>query len=694
MKDLISFKELCTELDEDYLDPLTGLYSISGLRHIMRRALEKYDPDNVVEVIFFNVSEFALYNQTYDLTGGDKLLCDIADSLRLTFKNCVCARFAGDHFVVVTASLSMDREIMQIHNDVKMYGGKSMEIKAGIYEMNLEENIMEAIDCARLACISIKNRFDKTYRYYDNSLRQALNNKRYVLDHVDKAIEEGWLKVYYQPIVRIRSGEVSDFEALVRWDDPTYGMMQPNKFIPVLENSNQIYKIDMFVIEQVAKDLVTWREQGRQLVPVSVNLSRQDFDRDLCMIYEYIEEICDEYKIPSSLLDVEITESVLGTNEKYLRHELKKFNDGGFKLWMDDFGSGFSAFNVLKNYHFDVLKIDMNFLKEIEDEGASEKTKTILYSIIRMAKRLGMETVCEGTETEERLKLLASLGCEKAQGFYFSRPIPFEQIGDLDFGFENETRRVYEKNTGLVNVIDAPMAQNSDLIHHQPMTMIELYNGYARVLQYNKPFEAFFKGKEEAKFTFEKWANGDTIFSKHFHEAAARCKNTKEVQEIDFVLDGQFGVLAFDFISEDKESGMYSIVLRVENVQAGRGMKTVSLKQAAIRNVFTGYQFAHVFDIENNKVLLLYNGNSEYRLGNDEMDIDVGVRTFASKLIAPEDQNRFIEFYSSKHLKELYHSEDGMESNAFRTRYNDKYYWMIYNVLPFEYLDKWYAFSG
>jgi len=694
MKDLISFKDLVTEIDEDYRDPLTGLYSVSGLRHIMRKVLDKFDPDNIVEVIFFNVSEFALYNQTYDLTGGDKLLCDIADSLNLTFKNSVCARFAGDHFVVVTTNPTLDRDIMKIHNDVKTYGGKSMEIKAGIYEMRLDDDIMEAIDCARLACISIKDRFDKTYRFYDNSLKQALNNKRYVLDHVDMAIEEGWLKVYYQPIVRIRSGEICDFEALIRWDDPVYGMMQPNKFVPVLENSNQIYKIDMFVIEQVAKDLNKMREMGMETVPISVNLSRQDFDREQCMIFEYIEEILEKYNISKELIDIEITESILGHNEKRLRNELKKFNESGYNLWMDDFGTGFSSFNVLKNYHFDVLKIDMRFLKEIEDEGASEKTKTILYSIIRMAKRLGMETVCEGTETEERLRLLADLGCEKAQGYYFSRPIPFEQIIDLSFEYEKKETREYEQETGLISVLDPPFNINKHGIRHQPMALLEFRNGYARVLQDNQSFRNFFKGDEGARFQFEKWANSDSIFSKHFHEAALRACDSSDVQELDFVLNGQFGMIEFDYISRIKDGNAFSLVMRMENLQTGRGVKTVSLKQAAIRNVFMLYQFAHVFDIEDDSVLLLYNGDSEYSLKREEMEIGDGVRLFASTFIAPEDQSRFIEFYSEKHMREMHHSEDGFETNAFRTRKNDKYKWMIYSAVPFEYLDKWYIFSG
>ncbi len=694
MKDLISFKDLVTEIDEDYRDPLTGLYSVSGLRHIMRKVLEKFDPDNIVEVIFFNVSEFALYNQTYDLTGGDKLLCDIADSLNLTFKNSVCVRFSGDHFVVVTTNPTLDRDIMKIHNDVKMYGGKSMEIKAGVYEMRLDDDIMEAIDCARLACISIKDRFDKTYRFYDNSLKQALNNKRYVLDHVDMAIEEGWLKVYYQPIVRIRSGEICDFEALIRWDDPTYGMMQPNKFVPVLENSNQIYKIDMFVIEQVAKDLNKMKETGMGMVPVSVNLSRQDFDREQCMIFEYIEEILEEYDVPKDMLDIEITESVLGQKEKVLRKELKKFNDSGYNLWMDDFGTGFSSFNVLKNYHFDVLKIDMQFLKEIENEGASAKTKTILYSIIRMAKRLGMETVCEGTETEERLRMLSDLGCEKAQGYYFSRPIPFEQIVDLPFEYEKRETRVYECETGMISVLDPPVHSKSNGIRHQPMALLEFKNGYARVLQDNHSFREFFKGDEGARFQFEKWANSDSIFSKHFHEAALRACASSEAQELDFVLDGQFGIIEFDFISRIEDGDAFSLVMRMENLQTGRGLKTVSLKQAAIRNVFMLYQFAHVFDLDSKSVLLLYNGDAEYSLKRDEMEMVEGVRLFASTFIAPEDQSRFIDFYSEKNMREMYHIEDGYKSNVFRTKKNGKYKWMIYTVIPFEYLDRWYIFSG
>ena len=696
MKDLISFNELYSDLDEDYIDPLTGLYSISGLRHILKRAVEKYNKDVILEVIFFNVSEFALYNQTYNLTGGDKLLCDIAESIRMVFKNSVCARFSGDHFIVVTSSSNMDRDIMKIHNDVKMYGGKSMEIKAGIYEMRLGDDIMDAIECAHLACLSIKNRFDKTYRYYDNTLRQALNNKRYVLDHVDQAIEDGWLKVYYQPIIRIRSGQVSDFEALVRWDDPTYGMMQPGKFIPVLENSNQIYKVDMFVIEQVAKDLKEWIKRGLEPVPVSINLSRQDFDRELCKIFEYIEEICEEYDVPKELFDIEITESVLGANEKFLRSELRKFNEAGFQLWMDDFGTGFSSFNTLKNYKFDVLKIDMKFLKEIEDEGASEKTKTILFSIIRMAKRLGMETVCEGTETEDRLRLLTDLGCEKAQGYYFSRPVPFEQVFELDLEYEAREIRDYEIQTGLINVMDSPLIGQQSKINHQPMAMIEVNRGYARVIQENSAFREFFydRNESDSKYTFEKWVNSDSIFARHFLEAAERCRKLQENQEIDFVLDGKFGMISFDFIAEAHEGETFSLVLRVENLQGGRGMKTVSLKQAAIRNVFSLYMFAHVFDIENNKVLLLYNGNAEYRLGSDELEIESGVREFASKLIAPEDQARFIDFYNVKNLKSIYHSGEGIATSSFRTSKNGEMTWMLYTVMPFEYLDKWYIFSG
>lgn len=697
MNDPVLFEHLYTSEDEneDYLDPLTGLYSIGGLRHVLKKAEEKAASDSVLYVIYFNVSDFSLYNQTFDMTGGDRLLKDIARSLRNIFRDSVVARLGSDHFVVVTSSMSLDRDIMKIHNDVKSYGGKSLEIKAGIHEIKLGDDLMDAIDGARLACVSIKNRFDKTYRYYDNSLLQALNTKRYVLNNIDAAIENDWLKVYYQPIVRIRSGQISDYEALCRWDDPVYGMLQPGQFIEVLENSNLIYKLDMFMVEHVCRDMREELDAGGTIVPVSVNLSRQDFNHDYCDIFGFVDDMVEKYNISRDYLHIEITESVLGVNEHVLRTELNKFSDKGYNLWIDDFGSGYSSFSVLKNYHFDVIKIDMNFLKEIDGDKASEKTRTILYSIIKMAKFLGMETVCEGTETEDRLKLLVSLGCEKAQGYYFSRPVPKSQLCNIAFEHENAIDRKYEKQTGMINLIDPPMNTGA-YIQSQPMALLEVHKGYVRLLNANNAFMHYFgKNGADPKYVFEKWVNSESIFSANFLHSAEQCRKHRSSQEIDFVLNGEFGVLSFDFIAESENGTNYSLVLRMQNLYSDNSLHTVSLKQAAVRSIFLMFQFAHVFDIDNNKVELIYSDNPDFNVLGSENDIAKSVEKFCDRLVYPEDQKRFLDYYSTFRLRDIYKTKPGSNIiNYFRILNRGEYKWTILALVTFEYLDHWYVLSG
>jgi|GEM_PF-825540 len=697
MNNPVLFEHLYTDEDEneDYLDPLTGLYSIGGLRHILKKAEEKVPSESMLYVIYFNVSDFSLYNQTFDMTGGDRLLKDIANSLRNIFKNSAVARLGSDHFVVVTASMSIDRDIMKIHNDVKAYGGKNLEIKAGIHEMKLEDDLMDAIDGARLACVSIKNRFDKTYRYYDNSLLQALNTKRYVLNNIDAAIENEWLEVYYQPIVRIRSGQISDYEALCRWNDPIYGMLQPGQFISVLEDANLIYKLDMFMVEHVCRDMREELDGEGAIVPVSVNLSRQDFNPDYCDIFGFVNDMVEKYNISRDYIHIEITESVLGVNEHAMRTTLNNFSNSGYKLWIDDFGSGYSSFSVLKNYHFDLIKIDMNFLKEIDGDRASEKTRTILYSIIRMAKSLGMETVCEGTETEDRLRFLASLGCEKAQGYFFSKPVPKNQLCNIAFERENAIDRKYEKQTGLIDVIDPPMNAGAN-IQKQPVALIEVHKGYVRLLHANNAFKNYFsKNGADHRYAFEKWVNSESIFSVNFLHSAEQCRKLRRRQEIDFVLNGEFGLLSFDFVAESENGTNYSLVLGMNNLYSDDFLHSVSLKQAAVRSLFLLFRFIHAFDIENDKVDLIYSDNPDFNIFGSENNIERCVLKFCDKLVYPEDQKRFMDFYSVCRLKEIYKAKPGSNIiNYFRILTKGKYKWTIITLITFEYLDHWYVLSG
>ena len=245
------------------------------------------------------------------------------------------------------------------------------------------------------------------------------HRKQYIINNIDSAIKKGFIKVYYQPVVWSKTKKLCGLEALARWDDPEYGFLPPASFVSVLEEYRLIYKLDLFVLESVCKDMSSYQQDGKACIPVSVNFSRVDFE--MIDVASEVDRIVNQYDIHNTNIHVEITESALSDNNIKLRTAMSKIRDGGYSLWLDDFGSGYSALNVLKDYSFDMMKIDMKFLVSFSE---NQKTRTILQSIMQMAKGLGMNTLSEGVETENAAEFLSSIGCERLQGYLFGKPMP------------------------------------------------------------------------------------------------------------------------------------------------------------------------------------------------------------------------------------------------------------------------------
>ena len=324
-----------------------------------------------------------------------------------------------------------------------------IQLKAGIYHPEQGDTALSAHDKACLARKSIKKDTNKTFAYFDSERWARLNRKHYILNRIDDAIAHGCIRVFYQPIVNVTTGKVCAFEALARWDDPVLGFLSPAEFIETLEQAHLIHKLDLEIVRQACRDLrgqlaCTWPD-----VAVSVNLSRADFDA--CDIAGEVERIVNTYGIDRSLLHLEITESALVDSECALNEGIFQLQDEGYSLFMDDFGSGYSTLNVLKDYDFDTLKIDLRFLscgkstatKETETCGKSTATKetdsygedkrllkarAIIESVVGMAKSIGMHALAEGVETHEQLAFLTDIGCEMVQGYLFGRPQPLELL--------------------------------------------------------------------------------------------------------------------------------------------------------------------------------------------------------------------------------------------------------------------------
>ncbi len=417
--------EVGKNLNKGSMDELTGLPNMQFFRVRADEILGNiYSMEDKPVFLYFNLNNFKAYNENYGFRKGDKLLKDIADVLREEFSDRLVSRFAEDHFVVLAFKDEVDKRIDQIFSRIKtLFGNSGVALKAGIYEYEEGDDIGVAADKAKLACDSIKHIFDKRYVYYDTSLESHNKLEQYVMSHVDEAAEKGYLKVFYQPIVDIENGKLIELEALARWIDPVYGFLSPGEFIPVLEESRLIHKIDMFIISQVCKDQSWLREKAGYDVPVSVNLSRLDFM--LTDIVGYIKNVVTENNVDTKNIHIEITESALVDDREELIKRIDELKSFGFEVWLDDFGSGYSSLNALQDFDFDVIKVDMRFMRTLDNKP---QTAVIVTSIIDMVKNLGVKSLVEGVETNDQYKFLQNIGTDMAQGFLFSKPVPIEEL--------------------------------------------------------------------------------------------------------------------------------------------------------------------------------------------------------------------------------------------------------------------------
>ena len=422
------------------VDELTGIHNMVYFRSEAEKLLKYVTTDTSNTIyLFFDIENFKYYNEKNGFHAGNEILIKTAHLIEEEFSGSLVARFSDDHFVVLTKFDGADEKreklcqrIAELDEDTRI------SLKCGAYRPHSKENDPSlACDRARFACNSIKKHFDQSYRLYDSELEEQFKRKQYIINNVDSAIENGYIRVYYQPVLSTVDTSIVGFEALARWQDPIYGLMSPNAFIEVLEEHRQIHKIDICMIEQVCQAYRGAADNGFPFAPVSLNFSRLDFE--LCDIVGELKRLAKKYDVPTEYLDIEITESALSTAQEVLKENMKRLQDAGYKVWLDDFGSGYSSLNVLKDYQFDVLKIDMKFLAGF---SKNEKTKPILMNIVNLTKQLDMISLTEGVEEKNQFRFLASIGCDRVQGYLFSKPMPY---GDICRKIEEGELRISEK---------------------------------------------------------------------------------------------------------------------------------------------------------------------------------------------------------------------------------------------------------
>ncbi len=414
-------------------DEVTGIANMNYFRGQSFELINKNDIDiHQYIYLYFDIENFKMLNQKYGFWEGNSFLKKFADLLNQTFEKSLTAHFSNDNFVVLTKDERIKEKVLDICKKLSEYQYDiKLGIKVGAYKPENKEVLpLVACDHARYACNSIKKHYNITYCLYDETMSLRFQKKQYIINNFDSAIKNEYIQVYYQPFVNSQTGKICGMEALARWNDPQFGFLSPVDFIETLEEYYQIHRLDMYIVEKVCQHIESARARGRKIIPVSLNFSRLDFDS--LNLAEEVENCLKKYNIDKSDIHIEITESTLSEDDIKLQEELKSFRAHGYALWLDDFGSGYSGLNVLKEYDFDLLKIDMKFLSNFE---GNERARQILKNVINLAKDIGMQTLTEGVETQEAYDFLRENGCEKLQGYLFSKPISREELeAKLDAG--------------------------------------------------------------------------------------------------------------------------------------------------------------------------------------------------------------------------------------------------------------------
>lgn len=425
---IVGAREDITEFSEK--DVLTGGYNRRGFLRITERLLNKVPDRTKYAVLFFNVKNFKAVNELFGVESGDVVLQNIFRTLTHSkLSPVITARVESDHFVCLVENKNLDfEELTSVCDNKFVKDGKCMNliIRCGIFYV--EEKPMKIsgmIDRAKLAKRYITDEYVQPYMVYDHSMQVAYIDKAKLAGELQEGIAKEQFKVYYQPVIDTKTGKIASAEALIRWIHPDKGFISPALFIPALEENGHISELDFYVLKKVWQFINDRCENNKFVVPISVNLSWMDFYDEIMM--EKILKEMDRFRENGRehMARFEITETSYAAIRENRSGILESLRIKNAKILLDDFGSGFSSFGMLQDYDFDILKIDMSFIRKI---GENPKTKSIVHSIIGMAHEIGIKTVAEGVETEEQVSFLRQSGCDYIQGYYYSKPLPEEEF--------------------------------------------------------------------------------------------------------------------------------------------------------------------------------------------------------------------------------------------------------------------------
>ena len=431
LQDIDQWKKQDRRLEDD-ADPLTGLYRREAFLERAQTRLQGA-ADEPLCLVALDIEHFKLFNEWYGRQAGDRFLQNIGGTLqRMQEKSGGVAGYMGeDNFVILLPDEQAVLTELQtyITGYMKHCGDRAgFQPAFGIYAIaDRTEDVISMYDRALVALNSVKGNYTQRVCRYDAGMLRQMARDHRLLTEVQQALERGEFTFYAQPKCNMTNGKIVGAESLVRWIHPERGLIPPGEFLPLLESNGFISDLDRYIWEEVCRSVRNWIDEGHRPIPISVNVSRMDiYALDVVATFR---ELIEKYDLDPALIELEITESAYVEEYEIIPKVVDELRQAGFTVLMDDFGSGYSSLNMLKDVQVDILKIDMKFL-EMSEQSAG-KGVGIMEAIIGMARLMGLRFIAEGVETREQMEFLLNLGCDYGQGYYYYRPLPREEFEAL-----------------------------------------------------------------------------------------------------------------------------------------------------------------------------------------------------------------------------------------------------------------------
>lgn len=674
---VIYFEDVNARKENTYTSSVTELPDMSYLLTFggveARRILAQ---GGTPALAYFDIKGMKAYNAAFGFKAGNELLKQVGRGLERCYSGRTVCHVSDDHFTVIgdldeIRSKLAEGEVAQLVS--KVGENLATTLKCGYTPIEDEGDVAAAYDRARTACESISDDAQLRFVRYNAEMGREDMLTRHVRQSLDDALDKGWVQPFFQPIVRTLTGETCGFEALARWDDPMYGPIPPSVFVPALEEAQLIQKLDGYIVKRACEEAMEWFGKGNPCVPISVNLSRLDFLKE--DVFEEIERVVRACDIPRDYLNIEITESVMQYGPE-AKTAVERFHQAGYQVWMDDFGSGYSSLNVLKGTDFDEIKLDMGFLSEF-----SEKSRELITTVVRAAKRLGVSTLAEGVETEAQVEFLKSIGCEKLQGFYFSKPLSRDSTAEwIDSHADMIERRSWRKLWSTVGKIDVVSERPNALFSMDAQGTIEPL--FVNQL-YRDELESI--GSVSFESSLAKANQKGSLLSNVLRSAAAKAERARGEQVVTVHAEEPNLVrLESRFIARNEGTRAFQVVLenmtRYDDTLDHRKRIDTRMREFSLFCSFIG-----VFHLDTDSLEIISRNGS---FASDEEEFEHGlaqlVQRYAAQMIYPDDREAYLAFADSSTMAQrLASAPGGMISEAFRTydTVTGAYEWKTHRLL-------------